>query len=158
MQNPRISVGRRIEACEGLLEYETPQQIVEVAKEFLVAVFESEEVHVRDRLAATKLMRKFESPKVRQPVVVRQYPADYTETQRKIAIWDRQSELRRAGLQSSEFPPDWCSDIQSPDWIPPPPDPDAPKTIADIVRWGQERDRKAKLKVVKGDRDNPSQT
>jgi hypothetical protein len=158
MQDTRLNIRKRVEATAGLLEYEAPLEVVEQATAFLTTVFEDRNADVDDRLDALGLVRKFEAPKVRQPVVVQTYPPDYTETQRKIAIWDRQSELHRAGLQSSQFPPDWCSDIQSPDWIPPPPDPNEPKTIADLIYQQDQEARRAKLKVIQGDRDSPSQT
>jgi len=152
MQDKEIGASLRIKACEGLLEYEAPQDIVELAKAFLTSIFEDEEKSVTDRLDATKLMRKFEAPRIRQQVIAQRDPVDYIEAQRDLAISIRKGELIRAGLLPNQFPADWADDLRSADWIPPPPGPTqtAAEMFREIDREAAER-RRARLKLVKTD-------
>ena len=97
----------RIEATEGLLAYEAPDEAVALAKEFLASVFESDE-HVTVRLDALKLMRKAEARRISAPPV----PADdyrQRKMQRRIAVGRRRAKLMTEGLWPA--PKGWDADL-----------------------------------------------
>jgi hypothetical protein len=138
MSRHDVPIRRRIEAAEGLLAFEAPNNAIEQAKMFLSSVFEDTEQHVDDRLDALKLMRKAESPKVRQPTVSARDESALKEQAREIAIGRRRAALMSAGLWPP--PPDsgWADDLLSPDYNPPIPPP-SQMSIAEAVRCGRLR-------------------
>jgi hypothetical protein len=95
MQDTNIFRRKRIEACEGLLGYEAPHDVVELAKEFLASVFEDDEADVSDRLEATALTRKFEARKVMPQTVhiTRREEVDRKEAWRAYEIRRRKMDL-----------------------------------------------------------------
>jgi hypothetical protein len=109
---------RRIEAAEGLLDYEAPSEVVEEAKAFLTTVFEDSEMAVEIRLDAVTLMRKVEARKVVPArVAVRDEPGR-VEHCRLIETLRRKSELIAAGV--FPLPEGWDDDLNSPDYVPTP--------------------------------------
>ena len=112
MSDEAAPTRRRIEACEGLLAYEAPREVMDLAKEFLVSIFENPNEHVDDRLDALKLMRKAEAPRIRQRTAV---PADERadrERQREREIARRRLAMMDAGLWPP--PKDWADDLVGP--------------------------------------------
>jgi hypothetical protein len=76
-----------------------------------MSVLESKHVALSDRLEATKLMRKAESPKI-TPQTVRLAEQDHgqwREVGQRLARARRREKLDRAGLWPA--PPDWCDDL-----------------------------------------------
>jgi hypothetical protein len=159
MQDKDISIRIRIEACEGLLEYEAPQDVVELAKVFLTEVFEDRELGVGDRLDATKLMRKFEAPKVTSPTVrahVVEGERDRTEAWREHTIYRRKMDLVAAGV-GWPLPPGWDDDLRSPDWLPPPGWPPSPD-MRGLAERCQETILKAKAERLRLVVSNPAKS
>jgi hypothetical protein len=120
VQDPNIFRRKRIEACEGLIGYEAPQNVVDLAKEFLASVFEDQEADVADRLDALTLTRKFEAKRIMPQTVhlTRQSEADRKEAWRKHEIDER---LMKIVMATMDHPPKgWDSDLRSPDYLPPP--------------------------------------
>jgi hypothetical protein len=118
MLNEDISAHRRIEACEGLLTYESPSEVAERAKEFLTKTFEDSEVGVTDRLDALKLMRKFEAPKIALPTVrTKREETDRREAWRRYEISQRHWNLSLAIRNTP--PPGWADDLYSDDYVAP---------------------------------------
>jgi hypothetical protein len=81
IKNADLAPKQRIEACEMLLEYEAPLEVVEFAKKFLSSVYERDEpyrsyrsVGVDDKLRALKLTRKFEAARIKPRVVEQAEP------------------------------------------------------------------------------------
>jgi hypothetical protein len=96
--------------------------VVQLAKEFLAAVFEDEEADVSDRLDATALTRKFEAAKVMPQTVhlTRRDEIDRKEAWRKHEIEQRRWRLIMA---THQIPPrGYADDLKSPDYLPPPGD------------------------------------
>jgi hypothetical protein len=111
MSDETAPTRRRIEACEGLLAYEAPREVMDLAKEFLASIFENPNEHGDDRLDALKLMRKAEAPRIRQRTAV---PADERaerERQREREIAHRRLAMQEQGLWPP--PPDWADDLLS---------------------------------------------
>ena len=118
MSDEGISARRRIEACEGLLAYESPSEIVQHARAFLESVFENDEQSVQDRLDAVKLARKFEAPKITPRTVHTRRETDRREAWRRYEILQRKFKLV---LATKDHPPKgWDDDLLSPDYLPPP--------------------------------------
>jgi hypothetical protein len=69
MRDPAVSVRRKIQACEGLLAYKTPQDIADQAKQMLAAIFSDPEQSIDHRLAATTALRKSEDPRVLTEII-----------------------------------------------------------------------------------------
>ena len=109
----------RIEATEGLLAYEAPQEAIDQAKAFLTSVFEDSEQRVDDRLDALKLMRKAEARKITTPTITAEDARANRELWRDIEMGLRRAALFRAGLWENA-PKDWADDLLSEDYVPPP--------------------------------------
>ena len=120
MRDPNIFRRKRIEACEGLLGYEAPTDVVELAKEFLASVFEDQEADVSDRLDATALTRKFEAKRIipQSVHVTRRSELDRKEAWRAYDLSQRQQKIILATLDHP--PKGWDSDLLSDDYLPPP--------------------------------------
>src|SRR5262245_20948716 len=89
MANADAPTRRRIEAAEGVLGYEAPDEAAEAAKAFLTTVFEDNKAHVDDRLDALKVMRKAEARKITQPTVSAADAAHHREQWRTLEIAER---------------------------------------------------------------------
>ena len=102
--------------------YEAPQNVVDLAKEFLASVFEDQEADVADRLDALALTRKFEAKRIMPQTVhlTRQSEVDRREAWREYEIWQRQREIVLATLDHP--PKGWSDDLLSDDYLPPPGD------------------------------------
>ena len=73
MQDIKVSMRRRIQAAEGLLQYKTPEDIANQAKQFLASVFMDPDQNIDHRLAATTALRKSEDPRI-MPAIERPAP------------------------------------------------------------------------------------
>src|SRR5215472_11882224 len=106
---------RRIEACEHLLDYECPREVIEEAKAVLMSIVEDGETLVDVKLDALKLLRRAESRKVSPGRTVRESDI---ELSRAMEIVRRRRTLRQAGI----FPPPdgFDDDLYSPDYAPMP--------------------------------------
>ena len=108
MSDQDAPLRRRIDATEGLLDYEAPAEAVEAAKVFLTSVFEDRHQHVDDRLDALKLMRRAEAAKiVRRPV--RELTRDRVEHCRLMETLHRKAALIDAGVWP--LPEGWDADL-----------------------------------------------
>jgi hypothetical protein len=111
MSDETASTRRRIEACDFLLAYEAPREVMDLAKEFLASIFEDQDQHVDDRLDALKLSRKVEAPRIRQRTAIpADEPAD-RELWRRREIAHRRVAMIDAGLWPP--PKDWADDLLS---------------------------------------------
>jgi type II secretory pathway predicted ATPase ExeA len=104
---------RRIEACEHLLDYECPTQVIDAAKATLLAIVEDSETLVDVKLEALKLLRRVESRRVQ--------PGRTTSTanikiRRALEILRRRNALLRAGI--IDRPPDYADDLMGDDYVP----------------------------------------
>src|SRR5215472_15871976 len=72
MRDTEQAPRRRIEACEHLLDYECPLEVIEEAKAALMAIVEDSEVLVDIKLDALKLLRRVEARKVSPGRAVRE--------------------------------------------------------------------------------------
>ena len=115
-----ISTRLRIEACEGLLAYEAPSEVVIEARDYLVAVFKDQEEVLHDRMDALKLARKFEAAKVTPRTihtVQKETEADRREAWRCYEIAARELKII---LETKDVPPDgWDDDLLSDDYVAP---------------------------------------
>lgn len=127
MANADAPLRRRIEATEGLLAYEAPQDAVDQAKAFLTTIFEDAQQHVDDRLDALKLMRKAEARKITAPTVTAENTSANREQWRQLEIGMRRAAMMKAGLWENH-PQDWAADLLSKDYVPP------PGTVRDALR------------------------
>ena len=109
----------RIEATEGLLAYEAPQEAVDQAKIFLISVFEDSEQRVEDRLDALRLMRKAEARKITAPTVTADDARANRELWREIEMGLRRAAMFKAGVWENA-PKNWAADLLSEDYVPPP--------------------------------------
>jgi hypothetical protein len=90
-------------------------------------------------------MRKAESRRVTQPILSPGEAHRNREAWRKRAIDERQAELKKAGLWPA--PADWADDLNSPDWGPPPGNPNPPldvENLAERLRAHREKMKKQK--------------
>jgi hypothetical protein len=69
MQDIKVSMRRRIQAAEGLLQYKTPEDIANQAKLFLASIFMDPDQDIDHRLAATTALRKSEDPRVMTEII-----------------------------------------------------------------------------------------
>jgi hypothetical protein len=111
MSDEAAPTRRRTEACEGLLAYEAPREVMDLAREFFVSIFEDPDQHVDDRLDAVKLMRKVEAPRIRQRTAVPAEERADRERQREREIAHRRLAMMDAGLWPP--PKDWADDLLS---------------------------------------------
>jgi hypothetical protein len=120
MTDTDISTRLRIEACEGLLAYEAPSEVVVEARDYLVAVFKDQEEVLHDRMDALKLARKFEAAKVMPRTIhaVQETEADRREAWRSYEIAARELKIILAIKDTP--PPGWADDLYSDDYVPPP--------------------------------------
>jgi hypothetical protein len=118
MADTEAPLRRRIEATEGLLAYEAPQEAVDQAKAFLTSVFEDDEQRVEDKLDALRLMRKAEARKVTTPTVTPEDAGANRELWRNIEIGMRRVAMIEAGLWE-DHPKDWAADLLSEDYVAP---------------------------------------
>jgi hypothetical protein len=119
MSDTDAPLRRRIEATEGLLAYEAPQEAVDQAKVFLTSVFEDAEQRVDDRLDALKLMRKAEARKITAPTVTAEDARKNRELWRQLEIGFRRVAMMKAGVWENA-PKDWAADLESEDYVEPP--------------------------------------
>jgi hypothetical protein len=139
--DPTISIRRRIEAAEAVLTFESPPDVADDARAFLAEIFENLDHDIDLRLDALKVMRKAEARRVTQPILSPGEAHRNREAWRKKAIDERRKELIEAGLWPA--PDDWADDLKSPDWVPPPGNPNPP---LDVENLG-DRMRAARLKL-----------
>ena len=118
MGDEEVTTRLRIEACEGLLAYEAPPEVVVQARDYLVAVFGDQEEVLHDRMDALKLARKFESPKVALPTVQnKRQETDRREAWRRYELAARELKIIVA---TKDTPPEgWADDLYSDDYVPP---------------------------------------
>jgi hypothetical protein len=102
MSDEAAPTRRRVEACEGLLAYEAPREVMDLAKEFLASIFE-------DRLDALKLVRKAEAARITRPPVTAADEREHRETWRQIEIARRRVAMVAAGLWQP--PKGWAADL-----------------------------------------------
>lgn len=142
-----MSPRRRIEACEHLLDYECPVEVIEEAKAVLMSIVEDSEVLVEIKLDALKLLRRVEARKVSPGRAVRETDI---EIRRALEIARRRGALLDAGI----FPPPdgYDDDLTGPDYVPMPTDNEAEpeEDIAASVR-------KARLAHMRSVRKNPDE-
>jgi hypothetical protein len=69
VQDPAVSTRRKIQACEGLLQFKTPEDIASQAKLFLASVFMDPEQNIDHRLAATTALLKSEDPRIMTEII-----------------------------------------------------------------------------------------
>jgi hypothetical protein len=120
MNANETSVRSRIAAAEMVLCYEASEIAVERAKTFLLAVFESKQVSIDDRLEALKLARKAEARKVTQQSVRSTEVETNREVWRDAEIAARRMKLVRAGVWKVAVDRgDWADDLLTPDYIAP---------------------------------------
>ena len=119
MSDADAPLRRRIEATEGLLAYEAPQEAVDLAKTFLTSVFEDAEQRVDDRLDALRLMRKAEARKITVPTVTAENARVNRELWRDLEMGFRRVAMIKAGVWE-DHPKDWADDLLSEDYVPPP--------------------------------------
>jgi hypothetical protein len=119
MGDAGVSTRLRIEACEGLLAYEAPSEVVIQARDYLVAVFKDQEEVLHDRMDALKLARKFEAAKVTPRTIhTTRAEGDRREAWRRYEIAAR--ELKIIVATKNTPPPGWADDLCSDDYVPPP--------------------------------------
>jgi hypothetical protein len=118
MSDADAPLRRRIEATEGLLAYEAPQEAVDQAKAFLTSVFEDAEQRVDDRLDALKLMRKAEARKITAPTVTAEDARANRELWRDIEMGVRRVAMIKAGVWE-HAPKDWAADLLSENYVEP---------------------------------------
>jgi hypothetical protein len=107
-------LGKRLEACETLLEYEPTPEVVKFARGFLEDVYTCEEpydwenphsISVDQKLWALKLTRRLEARKIRQETVMprKLNVVDMAETLRnaRLAAQALQKSLKREGDSSA---------------------------------------------------------
>lgn len=138
--NPTIPVRRRIEAAEAVLTFESPPEVADDARAFLAEIFEDSNHHVDLQLDALKVMRKAEARRVTQPILSPGEAHRNREAWRKRAIDERRKELMAAGLWPA--PDDWADDLNSPNWVPPPGNPNPPldvENLAERLRAAREK-------------------
>jgi len=115
MNNAAAPLRRRIEATEGLLAYEAPEEAVDEAKIFLTSIFENSSEHVDDRLDALKLMRKAEARKITQPTVSAADERANRELWRQVEIARRRVAMVNAGLWPP--PKGWMNDLRRENYV-----------------------------------------
>jgi hypothetical protein len=117
ISDPKVPMSRRIEACEGLLAYEAPDDVVGSAKAFLESVFEDRDHHYDDRLKALKLTRQFEARRIREPTVRAADTHAARERGRRLEMARRRVALIEAGVP---LLPGWAADLLDPEYVPEP--------------------------------------
>lgn len=137
MTDTAAPVRRRVEACEGLLAYEAPEEAVEKAKDFLASIFEDANQHIDDRLDALKLMRKAEARRISQPTVTAADDRANRETWRRLEAARRRMALIEAGMWPP--PKGWADDLMSENYKAPPGSLISVSTMAEDVRRGRLR-------------------
>jgi hypothetical protein len=97
MQDVTISMRRRIQAADALLQYKAPEDVTEHAKVFLTSVFTNDEENIDCRLEATTLLRRFESPRIAPAVERPSYrePDDMSPEERAADLAMRMEQRRR---------------------------------------------------------------
>jgi len=106
---------RRIEACEHLLDYECPLEVIEEAKTVLMSIVEDGETLVDIKLDALKLLRRVESRKVSPGRAVRE---NDIEISRAVELLRRRGALVKAGI--FPFPDGYDDDLTGADYVPTP--------------------------------------
>jgi hypothetical protein len=103
MQDIEVSMRRRIQAAEGLLQYKTPEDIANQAKLFLSSIFMDPDQEIDHRLAATTAMRKSEDPRVmteiNRPPTRPDNDVDPEEQRKQLAV---EMEKRRAHIEKMD--------------------------------------------------------
>ncbi len=135
MRDDTAPVRRRIEATASLLDYETPAEIVEIAKEFLARTGEDTNQRVDDRLEALALLRRAEERKIRRPTAAGSLEVDRREEWRRWELFERQLKLTRSGI--FPLPEGWDSDLRSPEYLAPPGLPPHTTSMGEAVRRGR---------------------
>jgi hypothetical protein len=118
MSDADAPLRRRIEATEGLLAYEAPQEAVDQAKAFLTSVFEDPEQRVEDKLDALRLVRKVEARKIPAPTVTTENARANRELWRQLEIGMRRGAMMKAGVWG-DHPKDWADDLRSDNYVAP---------------------------------------
>jgi len=106
---------RRIEACEHLLDYECPLEVIDQAKAVLMSIVEDSEMLVDIKLDALKLLRRVEARKVSPGRAVRETDI---EIRRALEIVRRRGALVKAGI--FPYPDGYADDLYGPDYVPTP--------------------------------------
>ena len=97
---------RRIEACEHLLDYECPLEVIDQAKAVLMSIVEDSEMLVDIKLDALKLLRRVEARKVSPGRAVRETDI---EIRRALEIVRRRGALVKAGI--FPYPDGYADDL-----------------------------------------------
>jgi hypothetical protein len=123
LNDEELPVGRRIDAAQALLAFESPPEVADRARRYLLEVFENKDVSIELRMEALQISRKYESARVATASVVQLMDQkSFIEEQRRQAILRRKMILVMKGIAPWDFPKDWKSDLEAEDWIPPTPD------------------------------------
>jgi hypothetical protein len=129
MREPEHGRRRRIEACEHLLDYECPVEVIDEAKAVLLSIVEDSETFVDVKLQALKLLRRVEAKKVSPGrTAVREFDIERARDQE---IDRRRWALMKAGI-NPPFPDDAFADLEAADFVPLGP-PEPPPTVAGLI-------------------------
>jgi hypothetical protein len=107
---------RRIEACEHLLDYECPTEVIDEAKAVLLSIVEDSETFVDVKLTALKLLRRCESKRVSPGRVTGN--SDDIEYSRQCEINQRYDDLLKAGFDLPWGVPHGFDDLQPDTYVP----------------------------------------
>jgi hypothetical protein len=94
MQDIKVSMRRRVQAAEGLLQYKTPEDIANQAKLFLASVFMDPDQDIDHRLAATSALRRSEDPRV-MTEIIRPFTRSENEPESEEVKRERAAEMQR---------------------------------------------------------------
>src|SRR5215472_10151987 len=112
MRDTEQAPRRRIEACEHLLDYECPLEVIEEAKTVLMSIVEDGETLVDIKLDALKLLRRVESRKVSPG---RAFRENDIEISRAVELLRRRGALVKAGI--FPFPDGYDDDLTGADYV-----------------------------------------
>src|SRR5262249_51693199 len=119
MNDPDVPTRRRIQCAEYLLSHQSPDEAVNCAHEYLGTVFQNREEELEHRMDAIGVSRKYATARVTTPSIVQlREHKNFIEVSRKDAIERRREILILKGVDPWDFPKDWCSDLEAPDWLP----------------------------------------
>jgi hypothetical protein len=159
MGDHEVSTRLRIEACEGLLAYEAPPDVVVQARDYLVAVFKDQEEVLHDRMDALKLARKFEAAKVTPRTIhTTRQESDRREAWRRYEITTRELKIILATKDTP--PPGWADDLYADDYVPPPegwPGPAPQIPLKDLVVARRARQNRLEREAIERLRHIPSE-
>jgi hypothetical protein len=137
MRDTEQGVRRRIQACEHLLDYECPPEVIDEAKAALMSIVEDGETHVDTKLDSLKLLRRVEARRVSPGRATREQDV---EISRALEVLRRRKALIKAGV-SPPFPDGYADDLAGEDYVPAPADPEPVADLAVAPRKAQLRPR-----------------